>query len=349
MGHDTIRGIGFAIILLFLSYGCGRNDAPVSPSRDASPGQVAASVSDGVSSGRTARDPEASEPLEEAIRGGRVNVRISPSSPSRVSPPLLLVDGVRGEKDGEFRDVVWLVNGISYGGGGRMDPDWVHRGDRIRARGTVRIGGEDVSFETREVVAGNCPPEIGTVRLVPKAPTTGSKVKASVTYSDPDGDPVTLKYQWFIDDREVSGGGEELTLAGVKKGSWVHVRVSTHDGTAAGAWKYSPKHQVVNSLPLVKSHLPAEIPSDRKFSYRIVAEDPDGDILTYDLVKSPPGMVLSGSTLEWDVPDEVIGKRVEVVVNISDGDGGQTICTLSMNINTRASGNPDGPLSRAGV
>jgi hypothetical protein len=348
MGHDTIRGIGFAIFLLALSFGCGKNDAPVSPSRDASPGKVAASVSGGVSSGSTAREP-ASQPVGEAVRGRRIDVRISPSSPSRVSPPLLLVDGVGGGEDREFQDVEWLVNGISYGGGERMDPDWIHKGDRIRARGMVRIGGEEVSFETREVVAGNCPPEIGTVRLEPKAPTTGNKVKASVTYSDPDGDPVTLKYQWFIDDREVPGEGEELTLAGVKKGSWVHVRVSTNDGTAAGSWKYSPKHQVVNSLPVVKSHLPAEVPPDRKFSYRIVAEDPDGDTLTYDLVKSPPGMVLSGSTLEWDVPDEVLGKRVEVVVNISDGDGGQTICTLSMNINTRARGNPGEPLPRAGV
>jgi hypothetical protein len=348
MGHDTIRGIGLAIFLLVLSFGCGRNESPAFPSRDASFGQVATSESDEVSSDRTTRE-SAFQPVGKAARGERVHVRISPSSPSRGSLPLLLVDGVRGDTDQKFRDVVWLVNGISYKGGERMDPDWVHKGDRIRARGTVSIDGEDVSFETREVVAGNCPPEIGTVQLVPKAPTTGGKVKASVTYSDPDEDPVTLKYQWFIDDREVPGEGEELTLAGVKKGSWVHVRVSTHDGTAAGSWKYSPKHQVVNSLPVVKSHLPAEIPPDRKFSYRIVAEDPDGDTLTYDLVKSPPGMVLDGSTLEWDVPDEVLGKKVEVVVNISDGDGGQTICTLSMNINTRAGGNPNAPIPKGGV
>lgn len=348
MGHDTIRGIGFTIFLLFLSAGCGRNDAQVSPSRDTSPESVTAPASGGVSSGETARDP-ASQTEGETARGIRVDVRISPSVPTRVSPPLLLVGGAPGTKGGELKDVVWLVNGITYRGGDRMDPDLVHEGDRIRARGTVKIGEEEVPFETREVVAGNSPPEIGTVRLEPKAPVTGGKVKALATFSDPDGEPVTLKYQWFIDDREVPGEGEELTLAGVKKGSWVHVRVSTNDGTAEGSWKYSPKHQVVNSLPVVKSRLPAEIPPDRKFSYQIVAEDPDGDPLTYDLVKSPPGMVISGSRLEWDVPDEVLGKLVEVVVNISDGDGGQTICTLSMKINARESGNPNAPRSGAGV
>lgn len=347
MGHDTVRGIGFAIILLFLSGGCSRNDAPVSPSRNAPHEPVTASVPGGGSSGETAREP-ASQPAGETARAGRIDVRISPSFPSRVSPPLLLVEGVPGEKTREFREVEWLVNGISYGGGGRMDPELFRKGDRIGARGTVRVGEEVVSFETREVVAGNSPPEIGTVRLEPKAPTTGNKVKASATSSDPDDDPVTLKYQWFVDDREVPGEGEELTLAGVKKGSWVHVRVSTNDGDAEGSWKYSPKHQVVNSLPVVKSSLPAEVPPDRKFSYRIVAEDPDGDALTYDLVKSPPGMVLSGSTLEWDVPDEILGKMVEVVVNISDGDGGRTTCTLSMNIHARKSGNPDETLRRTG-
>ncbi|NNG47942.1 MAG: hypothetical protein HKM86_12635 [Deltaproteobacteria bacterium] len=214
----------------------------------------------------------------------------------------------------------------------------------------MRRGEKEIAFETREIVARNCPPELGDVRLEPKAPMTGSKMKIVAVSDDIDGDSVTMKYKWFVDDKEVPGEeGKELTLTGVKKGSWIHVQVSTSDGTAEGPWKYSPRYQVVNSLPVVKSTLPAEVPPDRKFSYQIKAEDPDGDVLTYTLVKSPEGMVLSGTTLTWNVPDEILGKMVEVVVNISDGDGGQTICTLSMNIHAPKVGKSPGNDHRTGA
>ncbi len=342
MEQYTGRTIGLAIFLLFLCAGCSGNDAPVPSSGHASPEAVA------VSSGETAGDPGGG-PARSPSRIGRIHVRISPTSPSRMSPPLLFVEGAPLKKEWEFTEVRWVVNGLEYVGGERMDPDEVHRGDRIRARGTVKVGGEEIPFETREIVAGNCSPEIGTVRLEPKAPTTGSKVKVISTCSDPDGDPVTMKYRWFIDDMEVPGEGKELALAGVRKGSWVHVQVATSDGIAEGSWKYSPKYQVVNALPVVKSRLPAEIPPDRKFSYKIMAEDPDGDPLTYTLTKSPPGMVLYGSTLEWKVPDEILGTLVEVVVNISDGDGGQTVCTLSMNIQAPKVGRSPGNDHRTGA
>ena len=263
---------------------------------------------------------------------------------------MLILKGASSETDWEFREIIWVVNGMEFSGEKRMDPEQFQKGDRIRARGIVRRGEEEIAFETREIFARNCPPELGDVRLEPKAPTTGSEVKVVAACGDIDGDSVAMKYKWFVDDKEVPGEeGMKFTLTGVKKGSWVHVQVSTSDGTVEGPWKYSPRYQIVNSLPVVKSTLPAEVPPDRKFSYEIRAEDPDGDVLTYTLVKSPEGMVLSGTTLTWDVPDEILGKMVKVVVNISDGDGGQTICTLSMNIHGRKSGNPNETLRRAGV
>ena len=115
---------------------------------------------------------------------------------------------------------------------------------------------------------------------------------------------MTFKYKWYVNDLPVAGNSDSLVLTGVKKGSWVHVSVTPNDGFADGAWKDSPRYQVVNALPVVKSALPKELPPGRRFIYRIVAEDPDGDPLTYTLTKAPPGMVLRGETLEWQVPEE---------------------------------------------
>jgi hypothetical protein len=185
---------------------------------------------------------------------------------------------------------------------------------------------------TPEVIAVNALPAVSDVRIEPSAPTAGGTVKAVVTAQDPDGDAVSVKFQWYVDDRPVGGNADTLILRDAKKGSWVHVSATPNDGSSDGAWKSSARHQVVNSPPTVKSDLPKEVPPDRRFVYRIVAEDADGDPLSYALTKGPPGMFISGSTLEWQVPPEYIGTNVEAVVVISDGDGGQTVQTVSMTI-----------------
>jgi hypothetical protein len=126
-------------------------------------------------------------------------------------------------------------------------------------------------------------------------------------------------------------GGDSLTLSGVKKGSLIHVSATPNDGFADGAWKYSPKYQVVNGPPVVKSQSPTSMPLSRVLTHTIVAEDPDGDPLTYALEKGPEGATLSGATLTWKVSDQDMGRTAEVVIRISDNDGASTVLTMLLN------------------
>ena len=63
-----------------------------------------------------------------------------------------------------------------------------------------------------------------------------------------------------------------------------------------------------------------------EWSYALVASDPDGDPLTYSLVKGPPDMTLDPNTkiLSWFVTSEDIGEH-EITLEVSDGQGGVTV------------------------
>ena len=262
---------------------------------------------------------------------GGLSVFVVPTSPSRIVPPSISVRSSPGE-GAEVLSVQWLVNGYEQESEPLLSPSRFQRGDRILAKVKLRSRGEEIILTTPEVVAVNALPVVTDVLIESKAPTTGSTVRAIVHGQDADGDSLKFKYRWYVNDLPVSGESESLVLNGVKKGAWVYVSVTPNDGFADGAWKESSRYLVVNAPPVVKSPVPTTIPPSMMLRHTIVATDPDGDPLTYTLSKGPPGMTLTGSTIEWQVPQSSIGTNVEAVVTISDDDGGQTVQTFSMTI-----------------
>jgi hypothetical protein len=263
--------------------------------------------------------------------GEAMTVRVIPSTPSRLDPPKAVVAAATDPPRSPYH-VSWRINGKEGSGGDRLAPDQYTKGDRVQAVVTWNAGDGEKQAVSREVIIGNSPPTLGDVKLAPLAPVTGGSVRVEAAANDLDGDKVSLAYKWYLDEKELPETGDVLSLKGVRKGSWVNARVDTRDDSGTGPWKYSTKYMVVNSPPVVRSTLPLSVPADRKFGYRIVAEDPDGDPLTYTLEKGPPGMVLNGSTLEWLVPPEYLGRNAEIAVKISDGYGGVTRLDINMTV-----------------
>ncbi|RJP24543.1 MAG: hypothetical protein C4529_02545 [Deltaproteobacteria bacterium] len=300
--------------------GCGKGDAP-SPQGNAVGARAAEAPAPVASGGGEAAVP----PMRD------FSVNVTPLTPSRIAPPSISVRSPGG-RGAEVLSVQWYVNGIVEGNDPTLAPSRFRRGDRIRATVKLRGNGTERSLSAPEVLVANSPPVVTDVRLDPAAPITGSVIRVVDQEQDADGDPVKCRYGWHVDGVDVKGDGESFSLAGVKKGSWVHVTATPSDGIGEGAWRDSARHQVVNAPPVVKNSPPVSLPPSRLFRHTIVAEDPDGDPLTFALSSAPAGVGLSGSTLVWEVPEDTIGKPVTIVVTISDGDGGQTVQTYSMTI-----------------
>jgi len=323
------RGRAAAVALLVSAFcitiatpGCGKKKSPTS-SQDTS-------LSRGENTSGSAIRVAAPDRGEPVVQAGRdVSVIIVPTSPSRITPPSVSVQSLPGQGR-QITAVRWIVNGSERGGGEILSPSLFDRGDEIEAE--VRLGsvnGETL-IATEKVIAVNSLPAVTKVGIEPRAPTAGSTVRAVVEAQDPDGDPLTFQYKWYVDNVQVPGATGTLSLRGVRKGSRVHVAVTPNDGFADGAWKYSPLYETVNAPPVVTSQAPTTIPPSRVLTHNIVAEDPDGDPLKYTLVKGTESMTLEGSMLTWKVSEEELGRTAEVVIRISDNNGGETVLTMNL-------------------
>ena len=326
-GSVTRRRAGRRAAALFLAFcmitagaGCGK--------KEGQPPQGASTVPESPS-GNSAPDTRQGDAAPSS--SGGFSVAVTPSSPSRIAPPSVSVKSPP-KQGAEVLLVRWFVKGGEQESGPTLSPSLFQRGDRIRANVKIRAGGVEKLLTTPEVVAVNALPGVIDVRIEPQAPTSGSTVRAVVQGQDADGDALKYKYGWYVNDLPVAGESESLVLKGVKKGSWVYVSVTPNDGFADGAWKESSRYQVVNAPPVVKSPVPTKIPPSMMLRHTIVAEDPDGDPMTFTLSKGPPGMTLAGSTIEWQVPESAVGTNVEAVVTIADDDGGRTVQTFAMSI-----------------
>ncbi len=92
---------------------------------------------------------------------------------------------------------------------------------------------------------------------------------------------------------------------------------------AARTFVLTVEQLAVNSAPQISSQPQGPALTDVAYQYAVVADDPDGDVLSYALTSAPAGMTIDAQTglLTWTPGAALAGSSVEVVVRVSDGRG----------------------------
>ena len=93
----------------------------------------------------------------------------------------------------------------------------------------------------------------------------------------------------------------------LKKGDLVSVVITPFKGTLEGK-PVTRFTSVGNSPPVVKSSLANPVVTARRYTAKVIAEDPDeGDTLSYALRQAPAGMSIDAGTGEiiWDFPENI--------------------------------------------
>jgi hypothetical protein len=255
------------------------------------------------------------------------SLALRPDPPSAGQEVVLEISA--SDPDGDIFEVEvdWYVNDavVLEGAPVRFDTNGLKRGDRIQAKARVSDGEQTVERKSPPIRIGNALPQLNEVRILPAPPLTSQTTYAEVNAVDPDGDEVTLEYEWLVDDIALPDvKGPSLPPGLPKRGQSLRVRACGSDGAGRGEWVESEAVQVGNSEPSITSEPPAAFAGPLRYEYQVQAKDPDGDKpLRYELLEGPSGMevdLISGF-VSWSVPSDANGKFA-VKLGVRDGHGG---------------------------
>lgn len=240
----------------------------------------------------------------------------------------------------------WIVNGAPVTGEGaaRFKPEQMKNGDRITVELTPSDGKVDgAAYVTDPVTVGNSAPDIAEIHVGPSPVHRGEQLKVTTVAGDPDGDPVTLSYKWFCNNKEISGAKTDtLDTKDFRKKDALAVLVMASDGKSTREGRAGLPVIVENSPPRFTSTPPTGItlvpakegpPQEGLYEYAVTATDPDEDPITFELKQGPPGMTIEAATgkLTWKVTMQNGGKH-HVVIAAKDNDNGVTQQDFDLNI-----------------
>jgi hypothetical protein len=181
----------------------------------------------------------------------------------------------------------------------------------------------DAHAEIRSGADENTAPVVRSVRIEPQGEiAAGSEIALHPEAHDRDGDPISYRYLWWVNDATVPNEGPVLSTEGLRRGDRIRARVVATDGTELSEPFEAGEVTLTNAVPVIVSE-PPTFGLDGHFHYEVRAEDPDGDRpLHYRLALAPEGMRLidRDASIEWRPDAKQAGRHVvEVVVEDTKG------------------------------
>jgi hypothetical protein len=247
----------------------------------------------------------------------------------------LTADGLSVSIQPATATIVDDLQAMISGGGGRVTYRWERNGQVIDGENgfvlpkgyfskgdtvsvTATIEGVDVAAS---VNIANSPPKVISIPFSPPHIYRGVDITVAPVGFDADGDNVRFSCKWSVNNKEIQG--DQPTLKGdlFKRGDQVRLTVIPSDNDGEGVPFVSQPIVIPNAAPRFVSKPPAEFKSET-YQYDAIAEDPDGDALTYSITSAPRGMTIDSKsgTITWKIEKDQAGDHpIEVVAQDPEG------------------------------
>lgn len=263
-------------------------------------------------------------------------VTLLPAAPTSTDDVRATLRDAASHREGAAASWKWFVNGGERRiGSDTMAAGSANKGDEIQAEATVERRGGTVVVRSKTVRVANAPPRVTGAELSSLSPGKGETLVVTATAEDPDRDPIRLLFRWRIGGKVVQEGENPgLLLSTAGKGDEVYCEVIPGDGEATGRSLATHAVTVRNSPPVVRSTPPSSAGAGGVFSYRMAADDPDGDPLVFTMIEGPEGASFEADTFRWTPPAGFQG-TARVVLRVSDGGGGEARQEFLLRAGTR--------------
>ncbi len=251
-------------------------------------------------------------------------------SPSYVTKNSSITTDVRGAGPSDL-SYQWIINGSEIEGAIEkvLQYPYLKKNDSVQVKVFIKDKGELVSDP---LIVSNIIPKIQSAKLLPQNPKKGDELKVEVKTFDGDNDYVSLSYEWFVNREPVDETFDVIAIEEpIKRGDKVSVKITPDDGEQEGQ-AITLYSIVANSPPKVSPDIKTQF--DRLvYTSKIIAEDPEGDPLTYTLVRAPEGMTIDSKSgvITWKLTLKDKGEH-EVIVSVNDGHGGEVLVPFTTKI-----------------
>jgi len=232
-----------------------------------------------------------------------------------------------------LKSIVWYIDNQESVVSNSLSKDF-KKGDNITAVvNYLNRENKQVSTTTPQITIQDAPPVITSLTLEPLYPTVASTIHASVQTYDADGDPVSLTYQWYVNNKPVSDQtGDSFSCEAYKHGDLIYAVVTPFDGEKNGNSVTSSYISIQDTPPVIVSTPPTSI-TGSTFLYKVEAVDLDKDPLTYKLESAPEGMKIDNNgIISWNIKDVALPVTVTVKVVVDDGYGGKAYQTFTLKL-----------------
>ncbi|WP_165228130.1 putative Ig domain-containing protein [Aquisphaera insulae] len=198
-------------------------------------------------------------------------------------------------------------------------------------------GGVDLQAIRITVPAPNTAPVITSSPRGPAA--VGSLYRYAVKAIDPDQDPITFRLGMAPDGMTVDPITGILSWIPTEETSSPElVMVVAGDGRGGEAPQFFYLTVVAglpNADPTITSSPPTSARLGGRYAYRVEADDPNGDTLTYELSVAPAGMTIGAETglVAWEPLPGQFGPN-DVTVRVRDGRGGLATQGFTVEVST---------------
>lgn len=170
----------------------------------------------------------------------------------------------------------------------------------------------------------NRAPEVESAQITPGTPGVGDELRLESSVSDPEGDPVELRFEWFVNRELQDTTGVRFETDELRRGDEVYAVVRASDGTLEGVGQTTPVF-LGNSPPSVTALTirPERPDASQTLVAEAKVEDRDGDSCEVHFEWRVNGTPIAGQTEATLEPGHVKrGDKLTVIARAVDTDPG---------------------------